>query len=58
MWALLSSRLRSWLLLTVAVPVLAALARRLADVVERRRGSGRVSDVLRRAGHAGRRRRR
>jgi hypothetical protein len=46
MWALLSTRLRTWLLLAVAVPVAGALARALARRLERRNGSTRLSRAL------------
>jgi hypothetical protein len=38
MWALLSRRFRKWLLMAVAVPLIGALARNLADRLERRHG--------------------
>jgi hypothetical protein len=46
MWALLSTRLRTWLLLAVAVPLAGALARFLARRLERRNGSTRVTRAL------------
>jgi hypothetical protein len=46
MWALLSTRLRTWLLLAVAVPLAGALARFVAGRLERRNGSTRVSRAL------------
>jgi hypothetical protein len=46
MWALLSSRLRTWLLLAVAVPLIGALARAIARRLERRNGSSRLSRAL------------
>lgn len=57
MWALLSTRLRTWLLLTVAVPLGAALARRLAHEIERRRGPSGLTRALHRAGELADRRR-
>jgi hypothetical protein len=46
MWVLLSSRLRTWLLLTVAVPLAATVARRLARRIESRHGETKVSRSL------------
>jgi len=46
MWAFFSRRLRTWLLLTVAVPVLAAVARSIAHRIEKRNGPTRVSRAL------------
>lgn len=46
MWVLLSSRLRTWVLLTVAVPLGGALARAVARRLERRGGSTRLSRGL------------
>ncbi len=50
MWALLSSRLRTWLLLTVAVPLLARVLRVAGDQLERRRGADGLSRALQKAG--------
>lgn len=50
MWLFLSRRLRRWLFVTVAVPVLSAGARRLGAELERRRGSTRLSRGLTVAG--------
>ena len=50
MWALLSTRLRTWLLLAVAVPLAGALARTVAGRLERRNGPTRVSKALYSAG--------
>ncbi|GAB6902446.1 hypothetical protein [Kineosporia succinea] len=46
MWAFFSRRLRTWLLLTVAVPALAAVARMVAYRIEKRNGPTRVSRAL------------
>jgi len=61
MWALFSTRLRTWLLLAVAVPLLGALARAVARRLEKRNGSTRLSrtlfsvgDLARRRGRGGR----
>jgi hypothetical protein len=51
MWALLSRRFRRWLLMVVAVPVIGALARRLAERLERKHGPTTTSKAL---GHVGR----
>lgn len=50
MWVLLSSRLRRWLFMTVAIPVLGALARKLGDRLEQRRGTTRLSRGLHKVG--------
>jgi hypothetical protein len=50
MWALLSTRLRTWLLIAVALPLAGALARAVARRIERRRGSTKVSRALQTAG--------
>jgi hypothetical protein len=51
MWALLSRRLRRWLLIAVGIPVLAWLLERLGDGLEARNGRQTVvSRNLRRAG--------
>ena len=54
MFALLSSRLRTWLILTVAVPIGAAGARRLARAIEARRGPSGLTRGLNKAGELGR----
>ncbi len=55
MWALLSTRLRTWLLFAVAVPLAGALARSLARRIERRHGPTRLSRGLTSAGDLARR---
>lgn len=50
MWALLSSRLRTWLLLTVAVPLVSRLLRTAGARLEARRGPSNLSRGLRKAG--------
>ena len=55
MWVLLSSRLRMWLIFTVAVPLVAAVSRRLARRIEARHGPSRLSRGLNTAGELGRR---
>jgi hypothetical protein len=59
MWALLSRRLRRWLLLVVGAPLLARALHRVADGVEARYGRTSVTKGLRTAANAvpGRRRR-
>jgi hypothetical protein len=54
MWALLSRRFRQWLLMVVAVPLLGAAARHLADRLERRRGPNPASRTLHKVGRAAR----
>lgn len=59
MWAFLSVRLRRWLIMTIAVPVLGSAARRLGDRLERKGGPTRLSRGLHKVGNmAGRRRQR
>jgi hypothetical protein len=58
MWALLSTRLRTWLLLAVAVPLAGALARAIARRIERRNGPTRLSRGLYSAGDLASRRQR
>jgi hypothetical protein len=48
MWAFLSARLRRWLLLAVAAPLLGLLLGRIGDVIEARRGPNTVSRLLQR----------
>jgi hypothetical protein len=55
MWVLLSARLRRWLLVTAVLPVVALVARSAADRVERTRGPGKASGLLRRVGSLDRR---
>jgi hypothetical protein len=50
MWALFSTRLRTWLLLAVAVPLAGTLARAVARRIERRNGPTKVSRALFSAG--------
>jgi hypothetical protein len=50
MWALLSTRLRTWLLIAVALPLAGALARVVARRLERRNGSTKLSRALQTAG--------
>lgn len=46
MWAFLSARLRTWLLLAVAAPAVGWLLGRIGDAIEARRGPNPVSRVL------------
>ena len=48
MWAFFSKRLRMWLILAVAVPLVGWLLGKLADLVETRRGPSGFSSTLRR----------
>lgn len=50
MWFLLSSRLRQWLFMVVAVPLLGRLLAAIGRWLEARRGSSRVSTELQRTG--------
>ena len=56
MWALLSTRLRTWLLFAIAVPLAGVLARAVARRIERRKGPTRLSRALTTAGNAAARR--
>ena len=53
MWLFLSRRLRTWLLLTVLVPLTTGVLRRAGRSLERRSGSTPVSRTLLRAGDLG-----
>ncbi len=48
MWALLSRRLRVWLILAIGTPVLGWLMGRIGDAIEARRGPGTASRTLQR----------
>jgi hypothetical protein len=53
MWLFLTRRLRTWLILTLLLPVVTGVLRRLGETLERRRGSTAVSRSLLRAGAFG-----
>jgi len=53
MWLFLTRRLRTWLILTVVVPVASGLLRRLGEELQRRHGPSAVSNGLLRAGRLG-----
>ncbi len=53
MWLFLTARLRTWLVLTVLVPLATGLLRRLGRALERRTGPSAVSRGLLRAGDLG-----
>ncbi len=56
MWVFLSRRLRTWVLLGVALPLIGVLARKLAERLEAQHGPTRTSRALHQAGDlAGRR---
>jgi hypothetical protein len=55
MWAFFSRRLRTWLILSVAVPLGGALARAIARRLEERRGASRTTRALYQAGDLARR---
>jgi hypothetical protein len=57
MWVLLSRRLRTWVLISVALPLIGALARAVAERIEQRHGGPtRTTRALHQAGDlAGRR---
>jgi len=52
MWAFLSRRLRTWLLLAIALPLARALVHRLAVQADRRDPAARTAIVLNRADSA------
>jgi hypothetical protein len=52
MWVFLSARLRTWLLLAVALPLARLLVHRLAVAAERRDPSGRPAKLLHQADSA------
>jgi hypothetical protein len=52
MWAFLSARLRTWLLLAIALPMVRLLVHRLALAAERHDPSARTAKLLRRADSA------
>jgi hypothetical protein len=59
MWALLSARLRMWLILAIGAPLLGWVLGRVGDLIESRRGPNNVSRVLQKGrGWLGRRSRR
>jgi formate hydrogenlyase subunit 4 len=53
MWLFLTRRLRTWLILTLVVPLVSGLLRRLGEELERRNGPSAVSNGLLRAGRLG-----
>jgi hypothetical protein len=57
MWALLSTRLRTWLFMALVVPVLAAAARSVARRLEKRKGPTGASRALHWVADRGHRRR-
>ena len=52
MWVFLSARLRTWLLLAIALPLARLLVHRLAVTAERHDPSARTAKLLRRADSA------
>lgn len=53
MWLFLTRRFRTWVLLTVLVPLATGLLRRAGETLERRNGPSTVSSGLLRAGDLG-----
>jgi formate hydrogenlyase subunit 4 len=53
MWLFLTRRLRTWLLLTVLVPLVTGVLRRLGEALQRRSGPTALSNGLLRAGRIG-----
>jgi formate hydrogenlyase subunit 4 len=53
MWLFLTRRLRTFLLVTLVLPVVTGLLRRLGEGLQRRNGPSRVSDALLKTGQLG-----
>jgi hypothetical protein len=53
MWLFLTRRLRTWLILTVLLPLTTGLLRRVGRSLERRNGPSKVSRALLRVGDLG-----
>jgi formate hydrogenlyase subunit 4 len=53
MWLFLSRRLRTWLILTLVVPLATGVLRRVGQTLERRNGPTAVSNGLLRLGALG-----
>ena len=53
MWLFLTRRFRTWVLLTVLVPLATGLLRRIGQTLERRNGPSSVSNGLLKAGYLG-----
>ena len=53
MWLFLSRRLRTWLLLTLVLPLATGLLRRVGQTLERRNGPTKISNGLLRVGALG-----
>lgn len=52
MWLFLSRRLRTWLFLTVALPLVAKVLQGAGNAIERRRGPSTLTRTLCKAGNA------
>jgi formate hydrogenlyase subunit 4 len=46
MWLFLTRRLRTWLIVTLAIPLATGVLRRLGETIQRRNGPTAVSDGL------------
>jgi hypothetical protein len=53
MWLFLTRRLRTWLLITLVLPLGTSLLRRLGETLQRRNGPSAVSNGLLKAGALG-----
>jgi transposase len=53
MWLFLTRRLRTWLIITLLLPVATGLLRRLGHALERRTGPTAVSNAILRVGALG-----
>ena len=53
MWLFLTRRFRTWLIVTLVVPLATGLLRRMGEALERRNGPSSVSNGLLRAGQLG-----
>ena len=53
MWLFLTRRFRTWVLLTILVPLASGLLRRVGQMLERRNGPSGISNGLLKAGELG-----
>lgn len=53
MWLFLSRRLRTWLLLTLVLPLASSLVRKIGEALQRRNGPSGLSNAFLKAGALG-----
>ena len=53
MWLFLTRRLRTWLIVTLVLPLVTGLIRRIGEALQRRNGPSGVSDALLKVGQFG-----